>query len=128
MTPGLRGKPNLLEDEVVRIARGRSKHDDDRNKPVLEETSERSVEGAVASPQPRPGEDTLATQLLHKATLGEDDTEDVSESRKRNEDGKCALSLGSKNIAEERRSHKALRSDDLVGRNGGEVGDVDKHV
>ena len=38
---------DLLQDEVVGVARRRCKHDDHRDKPVLEETCQWCVEGSV---------------------------------------------------------------------------------
>lgn len=42
---------HILENEVVSITRRRSKNDNDTDEPVLKETSQRSVERAVAGPE-----------------------------------------------------------------------------
>lgn len=42
-----------VEDEVVCISRRRGEHDDHRNDPVFEETSQRGVERLVAGPEAR---------------------------------------------------------------------------
>lgn len=117
-----------VEDEVVSIARGRSKDDDNANDPVLEETGQRSVERSVASPETGERQNTLATKLLNKATLREDNTQDVAESRKGDKDRHGALGSRTHDVAEERSSDKTLRGNDLGLGNSGEVSDVDEDV
>lgn len=95
---------------------------------MLKETSERSVERSVASPETRERQNTLATEFLDETTLREDDTEDVSERRQSDKDGHGALSSRAHDIAEERSSDETLRGNDLSLGDGGEVGDVDKDV
>ena len=95
---------------------------------MLEETGEWCVERTVASPQLRPWKDTLATEFLDQSALGKDDAQDVAECREGNEDGEGALGSGPEDVAEERRGDKALRGDNFLGGNGGEVGNVDQHV
>lgn len=117
-----------VEDEVVSIARRRSKDDNNTNDPVLEETSQRCVERSVAGPETGEGQNTLATKLLDKATLREDNTQDVAESGKGDKDRHGALSSRTHDVAEERSSDKTLRGNDLGLGNSGEVGDVDEDV
>jgi hypothetical protein len=45
------GCANLLQNEVIGISGWRGQHDDDRNKPMLEQSHERGIEGFVASPK-----------------------------------------------------------------------------
>ena len=117
-----------VENKVVRVARRRRQHDNDRDEPVFEQTRQRRIEWAVAGPQPGPGQDALAAQFLYKATLGEDDAEDVAEGGERDEDGQSALCPGTEDIAEQRRSDEALGGYDLLGGDRGEVRNVYEHV
>lgn len=119
---------NVLEYKVVRITRRRRQHDDDRHQPVLKETGQRGVEGAVARPEAREGQDALTAQLLHQAALGEDDAEHVSVGRQSNEHAQRALGCAAKDVAEQRGGDEAAGGDDLVLGHRGEVGNVDKHV
>lgn len=117
-----------VENEVVGISRRRSQDDNNADDPVLKETSERSVERSVAGPETREGQNTLATELLDKTTLREDDTEDVSESRQSDKDRHGALSSRAHDVAEERSSDETLRGNDLSFGDGSEVSDVDEDV
>lgn len=117
-----------VEDEVVGISRRRSENDNDANDPVLKETSERSVERSIASPETGEGQNTLAAEFLDETTLREDNTEDISEGRERDKDGHGALSSWAHDIAEERSSDETLRGDDLSLGDGSEVGNVDEDV
>lgn len=95
---------------------------------MLKETSQRSIERAVAGPEAGKGQDTLTTELLHKTTLGEDDAEDVAKSRQGDKDGQGTLGGGTHDVAEQRGSNQTLRGDDLGLGDGGKVGNVDEHV
>lgn len=95
---------------------------------MLEQTSERCVEGLVAGPEAREGQDALTAELLDKTTLGEDDGEDVAKGGKGNEDGEGALGGATKNVAEQGSGDEAARGQDLLLGNGSEVGNVDEHV
>jgi len=117
-----------VEDEVVRVAGRRGEHDDDGHEPVLEEAGERRVEGLVAGPEAREGQDALAPDLLHQPALREDDGEHVAEGGQRDEDRERALGLLAEDVAEEGGGEDAARGDDLLARHGGEVGDVREHV
>lgn len=95
---------------------------------MLKETGQRGVEGPVARPEAREGQDTLAAQLLHQAALGENDAEHVAIGRQSNEHAQGALGGAAKDIAEERGGDEAAGGNDLVLGHRREVGNVDKHV
>ena len=95
---------------------------------MLEQTGERRVEGSVACPETRKGEDALTTELLNQATLREDDAEDITKRGQSDKHGESALCGATKNIPKERSGYQATSCQDLFLRNGGKVGNVDKHV
>lgn len=95
---------------------------------MLKETGQRGVEGPVARPEAREGQDALAAQLLHQAALGEDDAEHVAIGRQSNEHAQGALGGAAKDVSEQRGGNEAAGGDDLVLGHRGEVGNVDKHV
>jgi hypothetical protein len=119
---------HILENKVVSITGRRSKNDNDADEPVLKETSQRSVEGAVAGPEAGEGQDTLTAKLLHKTTLREDDTENVSKGRQSDKDGQGTLSSVTHDVAEQRGSDETLRGDNLGLGDGGKVGNVGEDV
>lgn len=95
---------------------------------MLEEAGERGIEGSVAGPEAGEGKDTLAAELLDETTLGKYDTKDITKGRECYKDGESALSFGAEDVTEERGGNQALRGYDFLGRDGGEVCNVDKHV
>lgn len=118
----------LLENEVVCIAWWGCEHDYHGHEPVLEQTSQRRIERPVAGPETREGKDAFTAELLDKTALGEDDAENISKGRERDEDGECALGLGAKHVTEQRGGDEAFRGDDFLGRHRGEISNVDEHV
>lgn len=95
---------------------------------MLEQASQGRVERLVAGEEAGERQDTLTAQLLNDTTLREDDRHDVAESRESDEDGESTLSLGAEDVAEERGGKDAATVGNLIAGNGGEVGNVDKHV
>lgn len=118
----------ILENKVVSITRRRSKNDNDADKPVLKETSQRSVEGTVAGPEAGEGQNTLTTKLLHKTTLRENDTENVAKGRQSDKDGQSTLSSATHDVSEQRGSDKTLRRNNLGLGDSGKVGNVGEDV
>lgn len=124
----IRNSDNLLDDEIVSITSGRGDDGNDCDEPVLHQTRQRGIEGAVAGPEARKGEDALTTELLDEATLGEDDTKDVSEGRESDEDTEGTFGRLAKHVAEEGGSNKALAGQNLFLGDPNEVRDVGEDV
>lgn len=147
---GLQGM-NVLQDEIIGVARRRRKHDDDRDEPMFEESHERRIERLITSPEPRPGNDALPTDLLYDcrlhislkftihlsrkvnnlgkndgltSTLREDNAQDVAKGRQGHEDGERALGAWTEHVAEKGGREDAAGADDLVFGHGGEIGDL----
>ena len=95
---------------------------------MLGEANQGGVERGIASPEVGEGKDALASNLLYQTALGEDDREDVSERRQRDEDGQGALGLGAEHVPEEGGGENAAGGEDLFAGDGGEVRDVGEHV
>lgn len=88
---------------------------------MLKQSGKRSVERAIAGPEPRKGQNSLTTQFLHQTTLREDNAEHITKGRKCYEDGESTFGLWTEHIAEQGRSDQALRRDDLMSRDCSEV-------
>ncbi len=58
-----------LEDKIIGISGWRGKHDDNGYEPMLKQAHEWSIEGLIASPQLREGQDALATDFLNHCAL-----------------------------------------------------------
>lgn len=99
---------DYVEDEVVGVAWRWCKHDDNGDKPVLEETSKWGVEWTVAGPEAGEGEDAFAAEFLDKSALREDYAQDVAKRREGDEDREGALGFGAEDVAEEGGGYEAF--------------------
>lgn len=110
------------------LTRRGSKHGDDANQPVLEETGQGGVERSVAGEETRPGQNTLAAELLDQTTLGENDTENIAKGGQGDEDRESTFGSAAHDVTEKGCRHKATTLKYLLSRDSGEVGNIDQHV